>query len=41
MTETLKQEQTAFELQIKQVQDWWKQERFAKIKRPYTAEEGK
>lgn len=37
--ETLKLEQSAFDLQIKQVQDWWKQERFSNIKRPYTAQE--
>ncbi|CAG8537970.1 7891_t:CDS:2 [Ambispora leptoticha] len=37
--EFLAQEQAAFDYEVKEVERWWQSPRFAKVKRPYTAEQ--
>ena len=41
MSDFLQEEERAFNLETKQVQQWWTSERFKYVKRPYSAGDGK
>ena len=38
--EFIKQEQQIFDQEVAQVQNWWKQDRFRLVTRPYSAQDG-